>query len=92
MQTRRDILLKATPLALLGCFAAMTAGCQSSGGHGNMGLMNSRCPMKPDCPLPANPVTVEHKGGKVGFCCKGCIEEWSQMTGAQQEARLAKVR
>lgn len=91
MQTRRDVLLMATPLALLGCFLTLT-GCQASGGHANMGLMNSRCPMKPDCPLPAKPAVADYKGGKVGFCCKGCVEEWGQMTAAQQEAKLAKVR
>lgn len=90
MQTRRDVLLMATPLALLSCFAVMT-GCQSSP-RSDMGLMNSRCPMKPDCPLPASPATVNFKGGKVGFCCKGCIDEWSQMNEAQQEKTLAKVR
>lgn len=90
MQTRRDVLLMATPLALLSCFAVM-AGCQSSP-RNDLGLMNSRCPMKPDCPLREKVAVIDYKGGKVGFCCKGCIEEWNQMTPAQQETRLSKVR
>lgn len=91
MPTRRGLLLKATPIALMGCYAMLATGCQSSQ-QGNMGLMNSPCPMKPDCPLPNKPATLAHRGGTVGFCCKGCIEEWNQLTPAQQDARLEKVK
>lgn len=85
MNRRTMILGLAALLPLAACNSAPKGG-------GSMGLMNSKCPMKPDCPLPANAPTLEYKGGKVGFCCKGCIGKWNALTDDQRASLLTKAK
>ena len=37
-------------------------------------------------------VTVDYKGGKVGFCCNKCAEKWNAMDDAGKKAALAKAK
>jgi hypothetical protein len=89
--TRRTVSLAAVAGLLVGGLGL--AGCQSAGKGGSMGIVNSRCPMTPNCgksPTAAN--SVEHRGERVGFCCGGCISEWNQLSDAERDAKLAAVK
>lgn len=38
---------------------------------------------------PNDPVMVEYKGKKVGFCCSDCIDSWNAMSDADKDKALA---
>lgn len=86
---RRNLIMGLA--AFVPCVAGL-AGCATTAKSGSMGLMNSKCPMKPDCPLPEGAPTIEYKGGKVGFCCKGCINKWNAATDDQRAVLLDNVK
>lgn len=53
------------------------------------------------CPIMGSPINLEkvasnlirdYKGQKVAFCCAGCPSTWDKLTGAQKQAKLAKVK
>lgn len=87
-------------LALTGA-AALACGCKgnkenckpasATASAASMGLMNSKCPLMPEHAADKT-VTADYKGGKVGFCCKGCVGKWSAMSDAQKDAALAKAK
>ena len=54
-------------------------------------LANSKCPIMPDHPIDPK-VTVAYKGGTVGFCCAGCIDEWDKMSESKKNEMLAKAK
>lgn len=83
---RRALLLGiAALLPLAACNSAPKAASSA-------GMLNAKCPMKPDSPLPEAAPTVDYKGGKVGFCCKGCINKWNAATEDQRAMLLDKVK
>jgi hypothetical protein len=49
-----------------------------------------------DAPIVPEKVTKglirEYKGQKIAFCCAGCPSAWDKLTGAQKDAKLAKVK
>lgn len=53
--------------------------------------VNANCVIIPQDPVDPAMQTVEWKGQKVGFCCKGCVPKWNKMSDAQKDAALAKV-
>ncbi len=89
MKIRTSACLAAVALGL-----AMLAGCSSSGSKLDAKIVNSACPMRPDCALKAdgNNPTVDFKGETVAFCCKGCISNWNTLSDDDKNARLSKVR
>ena len=81
-------------MVLGGCASNKAEGTANAAGAANVasaGLLNSKCPLMPDHPIDPD-VTVAFEGGKVAFCCAGCIPEWEQMSMAQKKARLAKSK
>jgi hypothetical protein len=84
----RPVVLFVSVLGL----AALLVGCSVSGPRtANAGLLNDRCPMQPACNQ-ALETTVDYKGGKVGFCCGGCLAEWNALDDAQRAERFAAVK
>ncbi len=72
--------------------AAFVGGCATHTHSGaNAGLINAKCPMMPNCQKPLS-VTTDYSGGKVGFCCKGCLSEWNGLSDAQKSERFAAVK
>jgi hypothetical protein len=75
--------------------AALLIGCAHTHSHGhshaNAGLLNARCPMQPACNQKLA-TTTDFQGGKVGFCCGGCLAEWNTLNDAQRAERLAAVK
>jgi hypothetical protein len=65
------------------------------GTHVKPQFVNNRCPIMGS---PINPEKVasnlirDYKGQKVAFCCAGCPSMWDKLTGAQKQAKLAKVK
>ncbi len=84
-----SIVLAATGLAACNSSSKGTGSKDTA----SMGVVNARCPMKPDCgKAPSAASSVSFKGEKVGFCCPGCIGEWNELSDQQKGERLAKVR
>jgi hypothetical protein len=93
METPMKKIARRSLVVALIAGAMSLAGCQSASKGGSMGLVNSRCPMMPNCgtkPSVAN--SVDYKGQKVGFCCGGCIGEWNQLSDSERDAKLAAVK
>ncbi len=82
-------------LGLAACANSKTATADSTNttkaaANASMGVVNARCPMRPDCETPPT-VVNEWNGKQVGFCCKGCIASWNKLDDATKAERLSKV-
>ena len=84
----RRVTLAAGLLSLV----ALSA-CKSSPpvDSGSMGIVNARCPMRPQDSVDPD-VTVDYNGRKVGFCCYICVGKWKSLTDAQRDERLSKAK
>jgi Cu(I)/Ag(I) efflux system membrane fusion protein len=57
-------------------------------------FLNARCPIQgarldlADIP---ESLVRDYKGGKVGFCCTGCPEQWDRLSDAEREEKLSAV-
>jgi hypothetical protein len=92
--SRSFVMKRIASLAMVALIGVGVMGCSSDKKEepkAAMGLMNSKCPLMPDHPIDPN-VTADYKGGKVGFCCDGCLPDWNKMTDAQKDERLAKAK
>lgn len=78
-------------LASLGFAAGCQTGEKTSNNQASMGIVNTKCPMVPAHPVDPK-VTVDYKGQKVGFCCKGCLPKWNALTDDQKAAALEKAK
>lgn len=94
LSSRPVVILGAAGVALL--VGATFTGCQSRPVMSReaadaQGLLNSKCPMMPEHGIdPA--VTVGHRGGRVGFCCNHCVQEWDRLSDSAKDARLARAK
>ena len=57
---------------------------------GNMGVMNSKCPISGEEIDPQ--VTADYNGGKVGFCCSNCKGKFNNLSDADKAAKLAAAK
>ncbi|MBL8760129.1 MAG: hypothetical protein JNL50_02405 [Phycisphaerae bacterium] len=57
---------------------------------GAVTTVNHYCVVMNDDPVDPELVR-EHKGQRVGFCCKGCFKKWDAMNDAQKDAAIAKA-
>lgn len=89
MKTRRQIVLGS--FALAAACMSMVAGCKSTQQHTSMGVMNSKCPISGGALKDTSP-TLDYKGGKVGFCCNGCVGKWGAMSPEKQAELMAKAK
>lgn len=77
---------------LAGCAKNASDGQASSGANASMGVVNTKCPMRPSSAVNPDGPTAEWNGQKVGFCCAGCANAWSKLDDAQKAERLAKAK
>lgn len=54
------------------------------------GMLNSKCPISGE-PIDGK-TAIDYKGGKVGFCCAGCIGEFKKESADQQAKQLEKAK
>lgn len=79
-------------LALVACSSSPKAEKESAAVVSASAPVNKYCVLMPDHEVDAkNPVTVDYKGQKVGFCCEDCIDGWQQMSDAKKDAMLKKA-
>jgi hypothetical protein len=84
-------------LAVLAVVVVGLGACASQNKAGSPGVVNSKCPIKSDRPLPpldgqTQAVTADHKGQTVRFCCKGCVAKWEKLSEGDKDARLSAAR
>lgn len=54
------------------------------------GMLNSKCPISGE-PIDGK-TSMDYKGGKVGFCCAGCVGEFKKESADQQAKQLANSK
>src|SRR5204862_727250 len=57
----------------------------------SMGVMNSKCPMQGEAVDKDDP-TLDYKGGKVAFCCKGCMAKFNKLSDTDKAAKVAAAK
>ncbi|CAG0979893.1 hypothetical protein PHYC_01708 [Phycisphaerales bacterium] len=86
MKTLSAVLLAAALLSLGACQSTPKSDTASA----SPGVLNTKCPMAGETPNPN--VTADYKGGKVAFCCKGCMTKWNGKSDAEKAALLEKAK
>ncbi len=87
MKRLTAVLFVAAALPLVACNSSQKTQADTA----SMGAMNTKCPIMPDHKIdPA--VTTDYKGGKVAFCCKGCIPKWNAATDADKAKMADKAK
>lgn len=84
----RNTLRSVAALIVLSSLGACAANGPT---NANASMLNEKCPMQPQCGQ-ALKTTADYKGGKVGFCCAGCVGEWNKLDESQKAERLAAVK
>jgi transposase-like protein len=56
----------------------------------SMGMVNETCPYSGN--KASADYTVDYKGSKVGFCCKGCQARFNKLDDAAKDALLSKAK
>lgn len=87
MKQLSTVLVAAALLALGACQSAQKT---DSAAKASPGVMNTKCPMAGEAVNPN--VTADYKGGKVAFCCKGCMGKWNAKSDAEKAALLEKAK
>lgn len=80
----------------MGCQATKTASaseenCVAAPAGGNKPgkiVVNTVCPVMMSDAVDEN-VSVDYKGKKIGFCCKGCVTKFNAMNEAAKDKVLA---
>ncbi|MFO0832265.1 MAG: hypothetical protein U0637_10560 [Phycisphaerales bacterium] len=57
---------------------------------GTITSVNEYCAVNLNDPVDPT-LTAQWKGQTVGFCCKGCLPKWANMTDAEKDAAVAKA-
>ncbi len=62
-------------------------------GDGALRVANLRCPVMPEHAIrngrAIEPLTAEHNGRTIGFCCADCVDLWRSLSPADRDAALA---
>jgi hypothetical protein len=64
--------------------------CSSTSKQASPGMMNENCPYSGKA-ASANH-TADYKGGKVGFCCDGCVGSFNKLDGTAKDALMSKAK
>ncbi|MHC4909620.1 MAG: hypothetical protein ACYTF9_07890 [Planctomycetota bacterium] len=72
-------------LLLCACESTEEATTQSA----SLGILNDTCPVMGEAVDP-NCDTVSYDGATIGFCCKGCIGKWNDMSDTDKAAFVSK--
>lgn len=87
MKSLSTVILAAVLLSVGACQSQQKA---DTGAKASPGVLNTRCPVAGETPDPS--ITADYKGGKVAFCCKGCMNKWNAKSDADKAALLEKAK
>lgn len=92
MRARFAFVVPALALALTGCKSSCDS-CTVDGDGADAqaaGFVNETCPASGNA-IAASAGAAEFNGHKVGFCCPGCKEGWTEMADADKGAFVKKA-
>jgi hypothetical protein len=76
----------AAALLVIGCSSPEKAA--SSGDEPAMAMLNDQCPIMGKQVDEGSP-SLSYGGHRIGFCCKGCVNRWEEMSAVDRDAFVA---